>query len=97
MPKGVEVPKSVLAAFAQPIPVEDPDKLGKHDTKVPCQTQCKGTIMEERSRRYLGDPMHAIIGPGYKNQLTLVVEYYCSRCGIMYHHLPEPARDESAS
>ena len=71
----------------------DPDAdLGTVATKAPCQANCKGTIVRETTRQYIGDPMHAIIGPGYEHQLTTIVELYCSRCGIMYHHLPEPPR-----
>ncbi len=75
----------------------DPDAdLGKVDTNVPCQANCKGTIVKETSREYLGDPMHAIIGPGGRDQLTTIVQLYCPRCGIMYHHLPELPRCDPA-
>lgn len=89
MSKDRLVPDYILGAFSRLIPIADPDRIGKKDSGVPCRATCKGTIIEERSRRYFGDPMHAIIGPGSLEQMTLVVEYYCSHCGIMYHHLPE--------
>ena len=66
---------------------------GETDTKIPCVIpHCKGTIIEEKNREYIGDPMHRIIGPGGKNQLSLIIKYYCSRCKIMYHSLPEKVR-----
>ena len=75
--------------------LEGNDNLGKHDTQVPCAIpSCKGTIIEHRHKEYLGDPMDLIIGPGSRNQMTLVVNRYCSRCGISYHHLPEEPRTE---
>jgi hypothetical protein len=74
------------------------DGLGKHKTGVRCVGQkCNGIITEERSNRYLGDPMHFILGPGSQNQLTLVVELYCPRCGISYHHLPGQGEEDEAS
>ena len=68
------------------------DPAGEFDTGVACRIPgCSGVIVEDVSYRYLGDPMHQIIGPGGRNQLTRVVRYYCSACAVAYNHLPSRA------
>lgn len=63
------------------------------DTQFPCVIpSCRGTIIEKRTSRYIGDPASQIIGPGSRSQMTPFVEFYCSRCGVLYHHLPETPR-----
>ncbi len=59
-------------------------------TGIKCRVpECPGRIVEETERKYLGDPMHRIIGPGGRNQLTVVTVLYCPYCGIQYHKLPK--------
>lgn len=70
-------------------------RFGKFNTHVPCRIlTCVGTIVLDRSRKYLGDPTRFLIGPGGRDQMTDVEEYYCSSCCISYHHLPELPRGE---
>lgn len=52
----------------------------------PCKVCTGGRVVKEESQRYFGDPAKAIIGPGYRSQLTTVSKMYCKDCGIMYHH-----------
>lgn len=52
-------------------------------------SRCNGEIVRETSRKYFGDPMNAIIGPGYQHQLTTVTVLYCPDCGVQYHQLPK--------
>lgn len=64
--------------------------VGKYDTGISCVIPaCTGHIVEDRQRRYLGDPMHFILGPGSRNQMTSTTEHYCGECGVSYHHLPK--------
>ncbi len=68
------------------------DLAGEFDTGVACRISgCSGLIIEDVSYRYLGDPMHQIIGPGGRNQLTRIVKHYCSVCAVQYAHLPSRA------
>lgn len=53
---------------------------------------CEGPLRDETERVYRGDPMHAIIGPGYANQLTSERSIWCPQCGIEYRHPPRAGR-----
>lgn len=55
---------------------------------------CKTPLQEEKSSRYYGDPMHAIIGPGHSNQMTVTCYLFCPECGIEYYR---PPRTKKAS
>jgi transcriptional regulator with XRE-family HTH domain len=50
---------------------------------------CETPLMDETTKVYRGDPMHAIIGPGYANQLSSERNIWCPKCGVSYHHLPK--------
>lgn len=66
------------------------DQLGAHETATMCVIpKCGGTIIENKFDQYFGNPMSRTIGPGGENQMTRVVELYCSQCGVLYHHLPK--------
>jgi len=52
---------------------------------------CGGPIVRQVSSEYHGDPMHLIMGPGSKNQMTTLVHLWCDDCGIAYHK--EPTHD----
>ena len=70
--------------------MKNDDGVGEKNTNAACVIPlCTGTIIEKRSKKYFGDPARAIIGSGYRGQMTLIVELFCSRCGIQYHHLPK--------
>ncbi len=56
---------------------------------------CKMELRDETKKVYMGDPMHAIIGPGFKNQLTPVRSIWCPRCGIKYHSLPVEGENDA--
>jgi hypothetical protein len=50
---------------------------------------CQGKVIGRISREYRGDPMHRIIGPGGRNQMTNVHHgFHCSRCGLRYEFPP---------
>jgi hypothetical protein len=73
--------------------MKEPDPCGDFDTGVACRIPgCKGTIIESVRRKYLGDPMHQIIGPGGGNQLTRIETHFCSTCKVLYAGLPEPQK-----
>lgn len=50
---------------------------------------CEGPLRDVTDQEYRGDPIHAIIGPGFANQLTSVRHIWCPRCGLEYRHLPK--------
>ena len=49
---------------------------------------CRGTVVQQTTMEYLGDPMHMIIGPGSRNQMTRVTNIHCMKCGLKYEFLP---------
>lgn len=49
---------------------------------------CNGTVVEETTMEYYGDPRHMIIGPGSRNQMTPHTTIHCTKCGIKYAFLP---------
>lgn len=50
---------------------------------------CQGKIVARVTREYHGDPMHMIIGPGSRNQMTTVHHgFHCTRCGLKYEFPP---------
>lgn len=62
---------------------------GKVSTGSVCRgINCGGVVVEHTSSRYAGDPMHAIMGPGSRNQYTVFTEYYCEKCGLTYKFPP---------
>ena len=50
---------------------------------------CKGPLTRVDGWEYRGDPMHMIIGPGSKNQMSRTQAIYCPKCGLSYHHEPK--------
>jgi hypothetical protein len=55
---------------------------------------CAGPVVRVTKRVYRGDPMHAIAGPGGRNQLTTEVRIACGECGVMYSKPPPPAASD---
>lgn len=65
--------------------------VGTHDTGIPCVIpSCEGSVMKEVCYKYFGDPRQLILGPGGRHQYTTVATFYCSTCGVSYHHMPPP-------
>ncbi len=54
---------------------------------------CAGRVMREARLVYRGDRMHAIAGPGSRNQMTKEHTIACEECGVMYAKAP-PAYGE---
>lgn len=50
---------------------------------------CKTPLTRVDGWEYRGDPMHMIIGPGSKNQMSRTQAIYCPKCGLTYHHEPK--------
>jgi uncharacterized protein YbaR (Trm112 family) len=50
---------------------------------------CKTPLTLCKSWEYRGDPMHMIIGPGGKNQMTATQAIYCPKCGLSYRQEPQ--------
>jgi hypothetical protein len=67
------------------------------------ECSCGGEIIRvtKTTHEYHGDPMHMIIGPGYRNQLTQVVkiETYCTSCKLFYSNsgTPQPKKKAARS
>lgn len=50
---------------------------------------CKGKVVARVTREYLGDPRHMIIGPGSKNQMSVIHHgFHCTKCGLKYEFPP---------
>ncbi len=82
--KSDEIARALAA-----IPDRKEEGSGVFTTEIDCRVpECGGKIVREVRHVYRGDPMSAIIDPGYKNQLTSVTKYYCPVCQIMYRGLP---------
>ena len=57
---------------------------------------CSGKAVAKITNRYLGDPMHMIIGPGSRNQMTRTHHgWHCVSCGLKYEFCPKgpPGKD----
>ena len=55
---------------------------------------CGGLVVGRISRKYYGDPMRRIIGPGSRNQMTTVHHgWHCQECGLKYEFPPKPKED----
>lgn len=50
---------------------------------------CKRPLTKLSGSEYRGDPMHMILGPGSRNQMTHFTKIYCDWCGLEYRHLPK--------
>ncbi len=57
-------------------------------TGVKCKV-CQGEIMKEEKETF--SPMFGppVDGPGSEKQWSLEIDYYCGKCGIVYHFLPK--------
>lgn len=49
---------------------------------------CAGQVVRVTRFVYRGGPMHRIVGPGSKNQMSRDVKIACSECGVMYSKPP---------
>ena len=45
---------------------------------------CRVHLMVTTTQRYIGDPLHRIIGPGGANQMTTLMQTDCPKCGLLY-------------
>lgn len=67
----------------------EPPKDDRHGECV----VCSGKVIARITHEYLGDPMHMIIGPGSRNQMTTIHHgFHCTTCGIKYE-FPPPSRE----
>jgi len=70
----------------------DPPKEPKDDRVGTCVV-CEGKVVAKVTREYRGDPMHMIIGPGSRNQMTTIHHgFHCVTCGLKYE-FPPPSRE----
>ncbi|MBI4121255.1 MAG: hypothetical protein HY457_03300 [Parcubacteria group bacterium] len=55
---------------------------------------CNGIIIEHVRVHNPNPPALRIIGPGSRAQLVAESQFYCSDCGVSYHHVPgyDPAK-----
>lgn len=64
---------------------------GKYAPRPGVCRVCDGKVVAKVTTKYLGDPMHMIIGPGSRNQMVTRNEgWHCSSCGIRYEFCPKP-------
>ena len=79
--------------FIEACLAEDRETYGKFDTGVPCRIpSCKGTVIEHARLKELAEVTNLVLGPSARTHRNRVLEFFCSVCGISYHHLPELAK-----
>jgi len=45
---------------------------------------CGGRVVRHTTSQYFGDPLNQIMGPGSRNQMTTVTQYYCETCKVIF-------------
>lgn len=65
------------------------NQTGKYAPPKGVCVVCSGEVVAKVTREYRGDPMHQIIGPGGRNQMSSVHHgWHCVSCGLRYEFIP---------